>query len=499
MTSPFGRQPYDPGEPNPQPNQQPIDADRPADAEQPFDRELRETLQAMAASPAPERLANRVADIPNEEPAMQPLRSRLGLSSLRLGPGFAGLLGVVVIALALFVLRPAFDRPTGVGSSPSASSVAVVPSASVPSTAPSEAPSAVPSSEPSASSAPTSAPTPTPTNAPAPVGFEPVSVTFVSANDGWVLGSVACGTARCAAVERTTDGGHTWAPAGAPKTTVVASIGPETPLGDGVARIRFATVNDGWAFGPSIWSTHDGGATWTKDPIIAAGAIVVALESGHGLTHAVFYDGAQDFRIATSPIASDSWTVSPLQLAVGAGPVPNAQLVLSGATGWILVNNRIVQDGARLVSGTWKSWTPACASVTGPAVLAASSATDVIASCDVGLFGNAQGNHLFVSSNGGTSFAETGSKLPVTMASGAATPDTSTIVVAGSDSKGTALAGSFDSGTTWSTVLSAGAVTVADLGFTTQTQGVVITASANGSSKLLMTRDGGHIWSAVAF
>src|SRR5450755_3215052 len=48
-----------------------------------------------------------------------------------------------------------------------------------------------------------------PAGGPVPSGFEPASVSFVSANDGWVLGStVPCFAAVCTSMVRTADGGR---------------------------------------------------------------------------------------------------------------------------------------------------------------------------------------------------------------------------------------------------------------------------------------------------
>ena len=77
-----------------------------------------------------------------------------------------------------------------------------------------------------------------------------------------------------------------------------------------------------------------------------------------------------------------------ISLSVGAGPVPSAQLVLAGDRGWILTVNRTVGDGARLTNGTWQSWNPPCEETNGPAYLAASTATDVIAACEEGVYGS---------------------------------------------------------------------------------------------------------------
>ncbi|HEY8636750.1 MAG TPA: hypothetical protein VIL81_05740, partial [Candidatus Limnocylindrales bacterium] len=447
-------------------------------------------LAAMADEPAPERLAARVAAIPNAEPVMQPIRSRLGVSTAGMGLGFVGIAGALVIGLAALVLRPTDHAPGG----PDSSSIATVPSASAPSTA-------IPSTPtPSASQQSAGPPSASPSE-PAPIGFAPMSVTFVSADEGWVLGSVACGSGRCPAIERTNDGGRTWATVPAPKAAVWSAVDASGAT-SGISSLRFATPNDGWAFGPDLWATHDGGASWTRISVqgLPSGSTLVALESARGSVHAVFAEN-QDFGVATSPVGRDAWTVSPLQIAVGAGPVPTIQFVLSGDTGWLLENDRLVVGGARLMGGAWQTWKPPCTDVGGPvspAAIAASSPTDLVAACD--LFGDANGPlgyHLFVSRDGGGSFVARGGRLPVDSISGVATPDTSTIVIAGWDSTEAVLVGSFDGGKTWSKVVRAGTVQLSDLGFTTPSQGVVITNSASGSGGLFMTRDGGHTWSAV--
>ncbi len=114
------------------------------------------------------------------------------------------------------------------------------------------------------------------------------------------------------------------------------------------------------------------------------------------------------------------------------------------------------------------------------------------------------GEHLYRSANGGGSFVELSPAVPLTGADEVATPNTSTIVVAGEsplDAHGAStpvVIASFDGGHTWTTVLKPGQVTFTDLGFTTQTQGVLIT-TVGTTSRLLMTRDGGHTWAAVTF
>ena len=199
-------------------------------------------------------------------------------------------------------------------------------------------------------------------------------------------------------------------------------------------------------------------------------------------------------------IGADDWRTASVQIPVGAGPVPAIQLVLSGTSGWVLENDRTVVGGARLVAGTWQSWNPPCLAVVGPAILAASSPTNLIAACDVGLWSTPQGEHLYVSNDGGATFSTVGGRMPINSAAAVATPDGSTIVVAGSKASGEALVTSFDGGRTWPSTLNAGMVQISQLGFTTRTQGLLITSDASsGAGTMLMTHDGGRTWTRVTF
>src|SRR5712691_1622562 len=108
--------------------------------------------------------------------------------------------------------------------------------------------------------------------------------------------------------------------------------------------------------------------------------------------------------IATSPVDSDAWVVSPTTVEMGAGPVPHPQLVLYGTAGWLVEVDRVVVAGARLVSGAWTPWQPPWATVAGPAILAATSSSDLVVACDVGLWSTPTGEHLFVSSDAGVTF-----------------------------------------------------------------------------------------------
>ncbi len=445
-----------------------------------FEREVRASLVASATGRAPDGLAARIGEIPDREPMP---RSRTGGLHLarRVAVNLAAAAVVVIAVAALIVTRNGNLPPGGL---PPASASLPAATASTATPAPSASPVVA-----------SPAPSVTPAAPSALIGLSPASVTFVSPDDGWVLGTGTCASGACAAISRTADAGRTWSAVAAP----AASIVPAPSQGnEGISRIRFADARDGWAYGPDLWATHDGGATWARLTIagLPAGSAIVALEAGNGSVHAVVLDG-QGFRVASSPVGTDAFRLAAVRVAVGAGPVPAVQLVLSGAAGWLLENDRTVVGGARLVNGSWVAWQPPCLSVVGPAYLAASSATELAAACDVGLWSSPTGSHLFVSHDGGSTFVAATTPVPLTTTAGITAASPSVTVVGGSDAAGAALVGTFDGGRTWSVVAPLGTAGLTDLGFTTATQGVVIVTSGNGPGILYMTRDGGRTWGAV--
>ncbi len=85
-----------------------------------------------------------------------------------------------------------------------------------------------------------------------------LDLTFINSLSGWAVGYKCPDPFSCNPITlmwRTTDGGVSWRALPAPQ------------MGIGTTRheinnIYFANSNDGWAFGPGFFSTHDGGLTW---------------------------------------------------------------------------------------------------------------------------------------------------------------------------------------------------------------------------------------------
>ena len=158
-----------------------------------------------------------------------------------------------------------------------------------------------------------------------PAGFQPQSFTAISEYSWWLLGTAPCGTGTCTAIVQTTDGGRTFTRIPAPPTTHITNV-------------RFADSSDGYAFGPQLWTTHDGGRTWSE-PSLGASQLAIA----DGYVYAVATLGGPVATLMRSQVGFDSWTVAP-GLA-GRQELANQPV---GAL-WVQGPTVIIQAGARLL------------------------------------------------------------------------------------------------------------------------------------------------------
>ena len=404
-------------------------------------------------------------------------RARIGKRVRRQRAWRLGAVAGVVVALAAFGIV-SITRPDH------RASLRVV------SPGPSPSPTAVPGPEPDTGSTTSAAAA----GADAvPAGFAAISITFVSPKDGFVLGSAPCASGQCTVILRTDDTGKSWHRIGAPPVVVTNKENPGT-----VRAIRFATLDDGWAYGPDLWATHDGGRHWTKTHVDGE---VEDLETSGGLAHYVVLapgDPAFRYELASTPFHSEEWALSPTTIPKGAAPVADAQIVLQGRSGWMVVDDRTVYAGARLTPNGWVSWKPPCLDAFGRAILLAPTITNVVAVCREGDWGGQlpPGTGLYESTDGGDSFRRVASVPP--SPTSAASPKPDAVVVGGPGPNGTiGLYASFDRGATWSLVHSGA---VLDLGFTTPMQGIGLEADGpTGAKHFVLSTDGGHHWRSSPF
>ena len=339
----------------------------------------------------------------------------------------------------------------------------------------------------------------------ATASFGPGAAWFVSASQGWALGTVKCGAAHCAQLLRTSNGGGSWAPVHLP---AAVQHWPQRQFGPPLA-IRFADSNDGWIFSNAageelddVWSTHNGGEHWTVGHFFptAVAAGVEDIEASGGVVTAAVVVGS-DVDLFSAHVTGGSWQRSLAGLAVGAGPVPGGQLALAGSHGWFIENNRVVVSGAREVSpGHWAAWAAPCSKAGGPAVLVPTTTTgDLDAVCTEGVWtGQKISIDLLSSHNAGTGFAP-GKRLPVAATSvGAAAAAGPSVLAVGTNED---LEMSFDGGTSWQKAYSVGPLLLwQQVNFWTPQYGTAILLGNDGQAGVMLsTQDSGRHWHKVTF
>ena len=237
-------------------------------------------------------------------------------------------------------------------------------------------PLAVNNSRPAASSVPqmngsatraTTSPTPSASSvapsasASVPPDFAPESITFIGLHTGWAIGQAGtpgrCPTQYCTSIARTDNAGQSWSEVPAPLT------GPPDGA-TGVGGIRFLDASDGWAFGPELWATHDGGKTWTQIPtngqrvtdLETVGDRAFALFATCSGTRADFAQNCTSFTLQEAQASGDDWApVGAATTGLGAGGKDtSAMLALTGTRGFLLAPNGTLFAGPVDGSGAWQ-------------------------------------------------------------------------------------------------------------------------------------------------
>ncbi len=132
-------------------------------------------------------------------------------------------------------------------------------------------------------------------------GFQPTGVSFINAQQGWVLGSSGCRS--CADVEVTSDGGSTWTARPRPPATI------SFYSGGGVDDVYFADQKNGYLFGPDLYATHDGGDTWSRAALPAISEVTG--EDGYAFALANNPNGGPS-QLFRATVGSNTWSSVPL-------------------------------------------------------------------------------------------------------------------------------------------------------------------------------------------
>ena len=355
----------------------------------------------------------------------------------------------------------------------------------------------------SASSTPaaTTPATQQPAGGPVPSGFAATSVTFVSTQEAFVLGTAPCSHAPCTSILRTLDRGASWRGLPAP----VVPLGQQfSPNGAAVWGIRFANPSHGFVFGNGLWETTDGGEHWAMAPSPSGSILSLEVIDGQVLALTVSCQAqngcAQTGTLQRRPLSGGSWTVvsqvsNPHSIATQA----RVAALLDGTNVFVTTNGGL----------TFVTYATPCTTegVAMPSAVAVTSADGLALLCaGDGAMGSVE-KTVYVSGDLGAHWTKAGVPSrggdPYTIA--AATP--AQIVVAAA-SGASWLYYSGDGAAKWGTAYVAGDGGLGwnDLGFTSTSDGVVVhgPALADGNhdgrpGQLLLTSNGGATWQLVHF
>jgi hypothetical protein len=352
--------------------------------------------------------------------------------------------------------------------------------------------------------------------APVPGNFRPTSVTFVGPRTGWVIGQALtpghCATQVCTSVARTDDAGKTWA--GRPAPMAGAADGAT-----GLSQIRFLNLDDGWAYGPQLYATHDGSKTWA--PVDTGGLRVTALETvgdrvfalwasctGNGPAYAV---NCTRFTLYSALAGGGAWAPvgsSTTGLTDGAASEA-AELVLTGTRGYLLAPGGALYAGPVDGGGPWKQVSTLVSSCpvgqaradgqpTG-ALLGAVNSRDLLLACASASSGanpsvSTQQKFIYSSPDGGVSWRQLSTAPAAGVAFGLAASPRESVVLA--TDQGIDLLPSGE--TSWQTATLRGGGPAGGFGYigmTTDEQGIALPADPSAGT-VWFTFDGGQTWTA---
>jgi hypothetical protein len=191
---------------------------------------------------------------------------------------------------------------------------------------------------------------------PAAAGFEPLAFGAAGAKDQWVLGSVPCDKSRlCAAIVRTTDDGASFARVAAPKSGLEVANGQFKELG-----IFFADASHGWVFGPGLWSSDDGGATWVEEHLSGA---VMDVQASDGEVYVLLCpqglsgclgNSSPGMELLRAPVGGGRWEALslPVVLHYGSSLAVHAHTVavMNGLSSGVATLAVSTDDGLRFVT-----------------------------------------------------------------------------------------------------------------------------------------------------
>ncbi len=333
-----------------------------------------------------------------------------------------------------------------------------------------------------------------------------LSASFVSASAGWLLATPCASLVRACRttlIRKTADGGSTWTPVPAPGAPPGGLFLGSLPA-DAVSAIRFTSARAGWVFGPALWQTRDGGASWRKLNVPGGPVQDLAVAGGRVLlvTGRCAGDGSGcGFRVYSAAAGSDAWQAVPG--AAGSG-VRSAQLAVSGGAGYLFaaradLSKPVLLTGPLDGAGRWRPLPDPCGTAWSGA-LAAAPGGWLFLGCGQEPGAGQQLKTAYLSADGGRDWRQVASPPSSGYLGGASMSPGGTIFLSGGRMD---VYVSRDRGHSWHDSPSLlGAASLAGAGFPltgatiTSTQGFAFQQGV-GQRQLWLTGDGGRHWTPV--
>jgi hypothetical protein len=344
-----------------------------------------------------------------------------------------------------------------------------------------------------------------PSGGPVPARFAATSVTFVSADEAFVLGTAPCAHAPCTSLVRTLDRGQSWVGLPAPAEPVGQ---PRLGAAPAVWGIRFATPGHGFVFGDGLWETTDGGGQWIRDPKPGGSILSLAIVGGQvlALTARCTPGGGcgPPALLERRALGGGSWTTVE-NVTVGNVIDPDDLIATQAGVAAVTNGRDVLVTGDGGLTFTVNP-IPCPALDQSPSVAVTSPHGLALLCTGQGYTGHTI-KRVYVSRDDGAHWAPAGTPSPDGDAGTIAANAVGQLAIA-TESAASWLFYSGDAGSSWRIVYTAGdgGMGWADLGFTTATDGVVVHGPANsdGNStqrpgQLFLTSDGGTTWRQVSF
>jgi photosystem II stability/assembly factor-like uncharacterized protein len=346
-----------------------------------------------------------------------------------------------------------------------------------------------------------------------PTWFRASAMTWTSAARGWVLGAKSCGLRHNCATSQvigTTDGGSSWHLVG----TINATI-PKLGLGTtGITEIRMATPLVGWAFGPELFRTGDGGKTWKAMTIPGHGKQILDLAVTPTRVYAIAspcaYQGGLCGKTQLSAwrtnLAGRTWTRMPVRLKINI----SADVAAVGKTVYVVTppidGPQASQFFASTDGGRHFGTRPnPCPAITLHSLIQAVpySPTKVALLCDGNSGFSKSVKSVYVSANTGKTHTSAGTMGEFGIQAGLAVSSSGNLAVE-SWSDGSFIYINDNHGTTWHTAIASGdgGAGFNDITYVSNRVAWVVGAPASmfaDYGKLLVSRDAGRHWTFVKF